>query len=167
MRPEDASMGRLAVAAHEDSHCAPRGRLDGAGSAERREGRLAVQAPRVVASGDEQRGGSLRADAGRGHQSGIRLHAQAGDLSVELVYLAAERPVPSRQAAHGPLRRAGSLAAGGIGPQSSTGTDQSGGAKAPQRGGDLLGGGHQQRFDLVDGGGAGLDRGAPRGAREP
>ena len=81
---------------------------------------------------------------------------------------AATRSAPARsEDAKRPLGRGGGLAAAEIGPQPGAGVDQRSGAKAPQRGRDLLGGCHQQSLEPVDGGGAGLDRGAARGAQHP
>ena len=64
--PEGVVGVAVAAAVQSVSHGGPRGRLDGAGAAERGEGGFAAHATGVVAGGDEQRGGDGGADAGRG-----------------------------------------------------------------------------------------------------
>lgn len=68
-----------------------RGRLDGAGAAQRSEGGFGAHALGVVAGGDQQRRGDVGTDAAGGEQGRADGGAQRGELGVEFVDLGADR----------------------------------------------------------------------------
>ena len=65
-------------------------RFDGAGAAQGGEGRIGGHPLGVVACCDEERGGCVGSDAGRGEQGGVGLGAQGEEFGVEFVDLGAE-----------------------------------------------------------------------------
>ena len=142
------------------------GGLDGAGAAQSSEGGFGAHALRVVAGGDQQRGGDFGADAVGGEQGRVDGGAKHSKLGVEFVDLGAELQVPTRQGAQGEL--------GGLarvcripGPEARAAGDALVGVEVPQPGSKLVGGGDDQVADLVGGLCAGLDRRAAREAQHP
>ena len=77
--------------------CDLRTPLDGAGTAQRGEGRLAAHTLGVVTGGGEQRGRDLCADAGGCQQSRVGLSAQVLETLVELGCFRGEGLMPTGQ----------------------------------------------------------------------
>src|SRR5690606_3387 len=135
---------------------------------ERREGGIAVHAVGVVAGGDEQRCGGVGADSVFGEQLWWRGSCDGGgELWSEIVDLEGEGLVAAGEAAQNCLgggSRFGDIAAG---TETSATRDELGGGESAELAAELWIGGVEDRADLVDGLGPGLDRGPQRGAQDP